>query len=454
MKEQIFGGKPVSIRPVLIALGFLALSCNPFWLTWFELPFPEQFEWPLYGLSGFFVVLILAVKMRWLPIPRFLVNLAVSGTTLLICFYLLIGLDRFVLAPEHPGYLFPPHFAVRYETPEFDITASINSLGIRDREYPQERTPGKKRILVFGDSFTFGWGVSLQDTWVKRWEQHLNKNGGNVEVLNFGQSGRWTRNFAQEAERVIPELKPDAVVIALYQANDLYQAMDFAQPNKEQQLEGVGPPSWVLKLRKLFPNLLLAMQSASVDEPALVRTSWQPEAQDLLQNYSTEMQQEYQQVDPQVQRWFEDGKINPGVVDGSVRQAHRYLEMQAFDSDRVQAGLKQMEEDLQAVKDIAARYQCEVRLISIPHRVYVSKADGGLERELLNMDVPENLIANNSAKKVIAHLGQKLELKYYYNNDYFRKKAAQKQLYYRIDGHFTPEGSQVFADWLSGVWKQ
>jgi lysophospholipase L1-like esterase len=27
-----------------------------------------------------------------------------------------------------------------------------------------------------GDSFTFGWGVELEDTWVKQLEKILNKN--------------------------------------------------------------------------------------------------------------------------------------------------------------------------------------------------------------------------------------------------------------------------------------
>ena len=66
----------------------------------------------------------------------------------------------------------------------------INSQGLRDYEYPLAKPPGVYRILLLGDSTTFGWGVSLSDTTAKILERELNAEHvpgyERFEVLNGG----------------------------------------------------------------------------------------------------------------------------------------------------------------------------------------------------------------------------------------------------------------------------
>src|SRR5271170_1922765 len=70
------------------------------------------------------------------------------------------------------------------------VPVSINSAGMRDGEYSVEKPPGVYRIMMLGDSTTFGWGVREQDTAAKFLERKLNGQlppGYNkVEVLNTG----------------------------------------------------------------------------------------------------------------------------------------------------------------------------------------------------------------------------------------------------------------------------
>ena len=49
----------------------------------------------------------------------------------------------------------------RSDTVEFDFVANINSLGVCDREVDIEKG-NRYRILCFGDSWTFGWGVEIE----------------------------------------------------------------------------------------------------------------------------------------------------------------------------------------------------------------------------------------------------------------------------------------------------
>ncbi len=65
---------------------------------------------------------------------------------------------------------------------------TINAKKLRDRAFPYRRPEGTIRILMLGDSLTFGWGVRLEDTTSKILERSLNDNPGRAryEVINAG----------------------------------------------------------------------------------------------------------------------------------------------------------------------------------------------------------------------------------------------------------------------------
>jgi lysophospholipase L1-like esterase len=66
------------------------------------------------------------------------------------------------------------------------VDVTINSLGLRDHEISIARMPGTGRILMLGDSFTFGWGVPFDHTLGKRLERMFAGEGRSVEVINAG----------------------------------------------------------------------------------------------------------------------------------------------------------------------------------------------------------------------------------------------------------------------------
>jgi lysophospholipase L1-like esterase len=116
-------------------------------------------------------------------------------------------LRRFELTPNSSG------FAWRTDV-------RINSHGMRDRERSEERT-GAPRVLVIGDSVTFGSGVALGDRFTDRLELLLGERlGGEVEVLNFGVGGYDTLQEVATLEDVGLRFDPDLVVVG-YCVNDL-----------------------------------------------------------------------------------------------------------------------------------------------------------------------------------------------------------------------------------------
>jgi len=66
----------------------------------------------------------------------------------------------------------------------------INSLGFRGKEYNSEKSNNTFRIVVLGDSVTFGIGVNNGDTYPAKLEKILNNNSKmNYEVWNLGLIG-------------------------------------------------------------------------------------------------------------------------------------------------------------------------------------------------------------------------------------------------------------------------
>lgn len=88
-----------------------------------------------------------------------------------------------------------------------------NAYGLRDVDFPLIKPPGVARILMLGDSLTFGWGVPIEKTYAKQIESILRAEGRSVQVINTGVGNY---NTAMEVEYFFERGKdfdPDIVVL-------------------------------------------------------------------------------------------------------------------------------------------------------------------------------------------------------------------------------------------------
>lgn len=99
----------------------------------------------------------------------------------------------------------------------------MNSHNYRDFEYPDKKGEGVFRIVVAGDSFTFGDGVNFDDIYAKKLERYLNYLGNvnriTYQVMNMGIPGRSTPKEVKHIMKAIPEYDPDLVILG-YCIND------------------------------------------------------------------------------------------------------------------------------------------------------------------------------------------------------------------------------------------
>jgi hypothetical protein len=130
--------------------------------------------------------------------------------------------EVYAFSPSH-HHRFVPGSCTRHQSPEFDYTWRINSLGMRDREHPRRKPAGVYRILVLGDSFVQGHGVRLEETMVARLETRLARTPRerSVEVLNAGIFGYSPLLEYLYLRELIQPFDPDLVIVGFFLGNDV-----------------------------------------------------------------------------------------------------------------------------------------------------------------------------------------------------------------------------------------
>lgn len=102
------------------------------------------------------------------------------------------------------------------------VEVAFSRWGIREREeLGHDKPPGQKRVVCIGDSFTLGWGIPVEDTWVRRLEAPLRGDGSDVRTLNCGGAGAIVVDEYQWGlEHRFGLFQPDMVIVSVC-LNDL-----------------------------------------------------------------------------------------------------------------------------------------------------------------------------------------------------------------------------------------
>jgi hypothetical protein len=112
------------------------------------------------------------------------------------------------------------------------VPVHINSLELRDpREYPLEKSPRTFRILVLGDSVTFGHGSIYEHTYPYLLEQRLKTWHPEIDwqVWNAAVPGYNTSQELAQLLEIGERFRPDLVIVGFF-GNDLYDNAPVRQP--------------------------------------------------------------------------------------------------------------------------------------------------------------------------------------------------------------------------------
>ena len=97
-----------------------------------------------------------------------------------------------------------------------------NNLGLRGKDITQKKPEGTKRILILGDSFTFGLYVNNSETYPALLEKMYVEDGHKVEVINAGFADGWSpdEHYAWLVNEGL-KFEPDVIVYGFYIGNDI-----------------------------------------------------------------------------------------------------------------------------------------------------------------------------------------------------------------------------------------
>lgn len=127
------------------------------------------------------------------------------------------ALDSFTVYRLKPGVrghaVYPGVMEYRWTTNRQQLRAP--------REYSVAKPTGTKRVVVIGDSFTFGIGVNDGETYSAQLERRLRTDCPEpVEVLNFGVGGYGLSQGVETFERYARPFSPDVVIYG-FMTNDV-----------------------------------------------------------------------------------------------------------------------------------------------------------------------------------------------------------------------------------------
>ncbi len=344
------------------------------------------------------------------------------------------------LWPGPMGLLFQPGTEDHWEMRDYSCSEYINSLGFRDREVPLKKTCAY-RIVAIGDSFTYGWGVNIEDTWCKRLERNLRQAGMDIEVLDLGKPAAGPTEYAGIAEIVVPVLKPDLVIVGCLAGDDLQQ---------------VGPPKDVWeRLRAMFPNFIHLVRYCrdyrlfgGVPMPlkrsvADCRKMFEDTAKNLIGQMSAEQRARFDRIEEPIRDVFHRGMLNPWLLNHSTGAPDYFMNTLELDTLEYQIGWTS--KAFSRIEKITRRYGSGAIVLSIPEGFYVNKeAYRNVQR--IGFHVVPEMLTCNAADEAVRKASEQAGLAFHCVTDEFRKHADDHGLYFELDRHMTAAGNALYAD--------
>ena len=145
------------------------------------------------------------------------------------------------------------------------VPVSVNRLGLRDHELAVPKPAGTVRVLGVGDSVTFGYGVRLEQTYLKVLESRLNERaraGVRYEVVNAGIEECGLDAYHDTIQTLAPTLEPDLVLVGIV-LNDIQRYGDLDAPVRPRPAPGLARRTHgrLLAHSQLYHASVLAVRS-------------------------------------------------------------------------------------------------------------------------------------------------------------------------------------------------
>lgn len=385
---------------------------------------------------------VIALALRHWPTTPRAQNTLTAAVSLSLAVLLTYGADRAVGAAagkrQPGGLIFPRYSTVAYQTPEFSHHVRVNGYGFRGPDVDLSADVDC-RVMLLGDSFTYGWGVDYAQTWAALLSQQLSDEGLRAQVMNLGVPGGNPPDYAAIAEAAAPLLRPDVVIVGVLQGDDMRQmsreASVFPRPLNFGEVARPAPITEYVSFHYPFiaERTVLAHTSARA-----TRRRWAATAQGFIDGYTADQQSRYAALDAELRDGYATGQINPHFVHLAVT-APDYWAWPVQPPGTLAPYIADMSADFARIEAAAG---ARVIVASVPHGAY-TQAQAHADLLRFGFVLPPELLQSDAVDSAIAEAAAGAGLPFVSVTDAFR--AHDALAFYPVDGHFNAEGNRLFA---------
>ncbi len=342
---------------------------------------------------------------------------------------------------KRDGLIFKPNSVAVYKTVEFDYTATINSIGLRNKEVEIQKPVDTYRILCFGDSWTFGWGVDLEFSWPMQLENYLKENGyTHVEVINCGQGGQFTTTYKQFMADAVPLLKPDLVLVGVLQLDDLAQL--FENKLLEEPKGDIANPKYLLKsfLSASFGNYL-GMVNRQDEDVVDVKAAWEQSNEKMIRDFRGLRKLRFTTLTDTVQTLFKTGNLNPGLLNNYIDFPDRVTIFNTPDNSATQYAIQKMNEDFADMKRISEANNAGLIFINLPMNYFTGHKVERMPSDVLN----DYFMENNRIDTIYSAIADHNQIPYFQLTRHFKDLPEKDKYFFKYDGHPNERGYHEIA---------
>ncbi len=300
----------------------------------------------------------------------------------------------FTLKKNSQGTHYDPRFL------EYNYTIKTNSLGYRNEEFKSEKPDNKYRIIILGDSFTFGYGIKDNKTYTKILQDLLNNITAQYQVINAGyKAGYSPDSYYSYLNNEGYNLKPDMIILAYYPGNDV---TDISE-NIWQELDDKELP------------LIVKSKTKYVDENGVLRT---------LESNKTKQKSIYHSIDYLLRRNFYTYIFLKHKISNIIKQKSITVYETEYWTGK-QKELELTKEIITEIKKETQKRHIKLVIVLIPSKEQIGTENIG------NRHLPQEKIIT------LTNITPSIDLYY----DFLNKEL----FYFEKDGHWNEYGQEYAA---------
>ncbi len=309
-----------------------------------------------------------------------------------------------------------------FETMEFRTEYVINSLGLRDREFPLQKPPKTVRILMIGDSFTEGNGVNIEQTFSKRMEQMLDSSSlpYRTEVINAGVGSYSPLPEYLYLKNGGLQLHPDLVILNF----DLSDVYDDIQYTNRAKFDERGVPVAIVPQKEIPSNSRMVRMMVGIKD------------------FFKEHTRLYNFIRIRLDRFLSPPPTE-GVVNGDVR-SDKYALLKEEYASRGPEEWALSEKYLLMIRDTLSAHGIDFMISMYPYGLQLSPREWNSGRKFWGFK--QDTVYSTNAQKILESFCASKNIPSINLTGEFEERAKTMfPLYFDYDGHWRPEGQEIAA---------